>query len=304
MLQLLRENTHCADEQPLSPIQPKIDLPSTSADQKTVSRRSKKVESWLLDVHAPSPSQVSSVQFVQPVVENNIADEESGSEMESVSQINSHHTSERKPLSAYIEDDRGSQGSVRKSVLQKSKKLLTSKKMGQLNVKSKQESLKGFGALRVTPTKAGSKLLKGNVDIKVPDPVIVVMDLDKENTSNQLPTNPSSWSRVQRMKEDFHVSPAHSIEDPGSSDDTPCLNLSLDSPVLKKKNRVIEIVNSLQSEIEICERSTFPIEKSSERNLSFHSSSRNAKKRLAEPSSGTVLIYHSCDAASLYPHPF
>ncbi|XP_034251212.1 breast cancer type 1 susceptibility protein homolog [Thrips palmi] len=279
VLQLLKESTHSNTRQSLPPIEhDNLDQSSTSGDQKTVSKRSKKVESWLLDVHAPSASQVS-IQSLQPVVvqqSNSPTNGDSDSEMESVSQINPDQTSRKKPLSAYIEDDCEPPSHVKKPLLQKSKTLLAPKRMGQLNVKAKQESLKGFGALKITPTKAGSKTSTGDPEMKVPDPVIVVLDLDKENT------NSPGWSHVQNMKKDFQISPAPSIEDPGSSDELPCLNLSLDSPVLKKKNRVNEIVNSLQSEIEVCERSMLPVKKRSEKNLSLHS--RNIKKRLVAPS--------------------
>lgn len=276
VLQGLKEDAHSTSKKSLSPIQHvNADLPSTSFDQKTVSRRSKKVESWLLDVHDPSPSQV--FPPIQPVLENS-TNEESDSEMPSVSQINPNDTSNRKPLSAYIEDDCEPPSNAKKPVIQKSKKPLVSKKIGQLNVIAKQESLKGFGTCKVTPSKS-------HPEIKVPDPVLVVLDLDKENSSDQLPVRSPGWSRFQKMKKDFQVSPVPSIEDPASSDEMPCINLSLDSPMLKKRDKINEIVNSLQSEIEICERSMLSTGKQIERNFS-PSHSTSVKKCLAKHSSG------------------
>lgn len=195
----------------------------------------------------------------------------SDSEMVSVSQINpdqleSTRISHNKPLSAHIEEDDVVNGSKSKVVRMRTKSLASKKTSSS---KMKQNPIRGYiSPLKQVPgpspiTLQHSKNLQDTSDLAI------VVDPEKENTSNLNPSRSPGWSRVKEMKKEFHSapkvlktanskgrhSPVPAIEDSGSGEEEPCLNLSLGSPMLKRKAIVNDIVNTLESEIEMCERS-------------------------------------------------
>lgn len=248
---------------------------STEQNQ-NVSKGSSKVESWLLGV-APISSTPEPNQLITHPLEHTSPTDFSDSEMVSVSQVNpdtlkNTKISDAKPLSAYIEDDGEPEKSTSKLKSVKIKnttKTLATKKVGLSRSKTRQESVKSlFGRMNQTSISVSSTANTDISEMKVPDPVLVVINGEKENTTNPLPSRSPGWSRVQKMKKDFDQpskvlrtvnyqgdnSPVI-IEDIGSGDEQPCMNLSLDSPVLKKKAKVNEIVNNLETELEVLEKS-------------------------------------------------
>lgn len=272
-----RENN--STREALSPTGQDVVDAVNSSGLKSVSKKSSRVETWLSEMPPPSLTQEPSQTLNVDISPN----EDSDSELVSVSQAKPAQVNKKvsttvksKPLSAQIEDD-GDADSDECFIKNDT-------------TKSKQSKIKSHIAKQGEPVKSKSnqepqtttyrqtKLSKKNCSNPkkteynggaVPDPVIVLLDGEKENSTNSPQARSPGWSRINKMKKEFHQqskvlrsanskgnqSPVPSIEDAGSADEEPCLNLSLDSPVLKKKARINEIVHNLESEILIFEKS-------------------------------------------------
>ncbi|KAJ1529264.1 hypothetical protein ONE63_006064 [Megalurothrips usitatus] len=238
---------------------------STEQNQ-NVSKGSSKVESWLLGV-APISSTPEPNQLITHPLEHTSPTDFSDSEMVSVSQVNpdtlkNTKISDAKPLSAYIEDDGEPEKSTSKLKSVKIKnttKTLATKKVGLSRSKTRQESVKSlFGRMNQTSISVSSTANTDISEMKVPDPVLVVINGEKENTTNPLPSRSPGWSRVQKMKKDFDQ-PSKVLRTVNyQGDNSPVIIEDIgsgDSPVLKKKAKVNEIVNNLETELEVLEKS-------------------------------------------------
>ncbi|XP_026279625.1 breast cancer type 1 susceptibility protein homolog isoform X2 [Frankliniella occidentalis] len=252
---------------------------ATDSGTKMVPPKTSKVETWLMCMSPTRPTQDSS-----PTIHaDNTPNEESDPEMVSVSQIKPETSvsSKIKPLSACIEEDVDADEGNSKQFNFKPKpasKGRAAPKNISIKGKGKQESITNFlGKSKPCKSKpttsvsstASSYTITKYPDLKVPDPVVVILNREKENTTNPLPPRSPGWSRINKMKKDFSHpskvlkvvnskggnSPIPVIEDGGSGDDQPCFSLSLDSPVLKKRAKMNEIVTNLESEIIIFEKS-------------------------------------------------
>ncbi|KAE8738856.1 hypothetical protein FOCC_FOCC015654, partial [Frankliniella occidentalis] len=251
--------------------------------------RDSRVETWLKGVTPTCPTQESS-----PTIDaDNTPNEESDSEMFSVSQINLDQTSrstEIKPLSAYIKEDGDADEGSSKKLKVKPKPTTEArgiKKSLSLKRKVKQEPITNFlgetnlSKLKLPTTVSSSSSGSNNAkipDLKIPEPVVVLLNRGKESP---LPPRSPGCSRVKKMKKDFNHplkilraanskggnSPVPVIEDGGSGDDQPCISLSAE---LK------EIVNNLESEIPDFEKSVRSTEsKESERMFQLTSPTRS-----------------------------
>ncbi|KAK3930076.1 Breast cancer type 1 susceptibility protein-like protein [Frankliniella fusca] len=255
---------------------------ASACGTKKMSRKTSRVETWLQGVAPTCPTQECS-----PTIDaENTQSAESDCEIVSVSQIHPNETSgssKKKPLSACIEED----GEV------------DERNTKTVNVKPKAITKRSSNKSKATIKSNTSFDSSGkNPELKIPDPVVVLIDREKENTSNPLPQRSPGWSRVNKMKKDFNPpkvlrtvnakgnnSSMPTIEDGGSGDDQPCFSLSLDSPMVKRRAKMREIVNNLESEIKICEESFLRAENVERKLKPQHSSSTAANR----PKQGTVV---------------